>query len=206
MINPGEHVAIFGMTGSGKSTLTRKVSGLFSRLVVFDRLGEWHEGGVAHDFVSFRAIYRANYEQDAFTIIFRPRPGLAPDDFLSEISSILALIYQVEAVNKKGIGIVFEEAWLYAPLHQIPPWLQETMLTGRHHRISVIANAQRPATVSKTLVSQARHLFIGQFYEYRDRKYYEDMFGKIPELAQAPAKFHFYWFKPGEKPVYISTM
>lgn len=205
LILPGEHVAIFGMTGSGKSTLTRKVRGLFSRVVIFDRLQEWAHATPVHDFESFKVAYRELFEAPAFEIVIKPRPGMSTDALLDMTDKILALIYQVEMHQKKGLSVIFEEVWLYAPIHSIPQWFQETMLTGRHYGISIVGNSQRPASVSKTLVSQARHIFIGQFYEARDRKYFEECFGRIPELANPPQKFTFYWFRPNQKTVLIST-
>lgn len=208
-INPGEHAIVFGMTGSGKSTLTEKISTLFSRRVIFDRLHEWRgrvEGAVTvRNFEQFKAAYKHFYEQDFFTIIFEPQAGLPQEILLEMVNHTLHLIYMVEDHAKKGILVVFEEVWLYAPLHNIPVWFQETMLTGRHKRISVIGNSQRPASVSKVLVSQARHVFIGQFYEARDKKYFEDTFGRIPEIARPPAKYNFYWFRPQEKTLLITT-
>lgn len=197
------------MTGSGKSTLTKKVRGLFHRAIVFDRLGEWASSGPAftvHDYESFKNVYRAQYMQSAFEIIVRPRPGTAPENLLILTNQILALVYQVEAYNKLGLALVFEEVWLYAPLHNIPHWFQETMLTGRHQRISVIGNSQRPAHVSKTLITQARHVFIGQYNHYRDRQCYEETYGRIPELSNPPEIFHFWWMRPNQKPCLISTM
>lgn len=205
MILPGEHVAIFGMTGSGKSTLTRKVRGLFSRVVIFDRLQEWSASTPVTDFESFRVAYRALYLEPSFEIVIKPRAGMSTEALLTLTDQVLSLIYQVESHTKKGIGIIFEEVWLYAPIHSIPQWFQETMLTGRHYGISIIGNSQRPASVSKTLVSQARHIFVGQFYEARDRKYFEECFGRIPELDNPPQKFNFYWFRPNQKTVLIST-
>jgi len=208
MILPGEHIIIFGMTGSGKSTLTRQMGGIYERKIIFDRLQEWeteNEYTTADSFESFKEIYHKAHNENSFTIYFKPRAGMDQDELIEVTNQILALVYQVEAYEKKGITLIFEEVWLYAPIHSIPPWFQETMLTGRHNRISVIGNSQRPANVSKTLVSQARHIFIGQYYEFRDKKYFEDTFGRIPELDNPPEKFTFYWFRPGEKPILIST-
>lgn len=207
MINAGEHIIIFGMTGSGKSTLTGKIAGLFQRRIIFDRLQEWQsaEFPTASSFEEFKNIYRENFQRNEFTIIFEPAPGMAQDELLETTNNILALVYQVESHTGKGIVLIFEEVWLYAPIHSIPTWFQETMLTGRHHRISVVGNSQRPAHVSKTLVSQARHVFVGQFFEARDKKYFEETFGRIPELENPPEKFSFWWFRTNEKPLLITT-
>lgn len=209
MINPGEHVIIFGMTGSGKSTLTEQVTGLFQRRVIFDRLQEWRgriPGAITvRSFEQFREAYKKVYMLDEFTLVYEPMPGTPQDRLLIDTDNILCLVYQVEAYGKKGLSFIFEEVWLYAPLHGIPEWFQETMLTGRHHRISIVGNSQRPAHVSKTMVSQSRHVFVGQFYESRDKKYFEETFGRIAELANPPEKYHFYWFRPQEKPLLITT-
>lgn len=207
MITLGEHVSIFGITGSGKSTLTGQLAEAFQRRVIFDRLGEWSTEDVptAQDFLSFAAIYEQLHAEPAFTILFRPRPGLDHDALLHEVNQVLALIYRVEAQHPQGLALIFEEVWLYAPLHSMPPWFQETLLTGRHHRLSVIGNSQRPASVSKVFISQCRHVFVGQFFESRDRKYFEDTFGRIPQLETPPEKFHFWWFRTAQEPVLITT-
>lgn len=207
MILSGEHVAIFGITGSGKSTLTAKVAALFARRIIFDRLVENHFEGAAivTDYFSFANAYKGLHEHKSFTIIYRPKPGTSPDDIQISVDAILQLVYQVEQFDSLGISLIFEEAWIYAPLHYISPWMQETILTGRHYKISIIANSQRPAHVNKALISQARHVFIGQFFEFRDRKYYADTFGDIPQLDNPPEKFNFYWFKTGIFYQLIST-
>lgn len=206
MIQPGEHVTIFGITGSGKTTLTRKVAALFPRRIVFDRLNDHAGGGVeVRDFHSFARVYRELHEHDAFSIVVRPPAGVDAESLQDLCDAILQLAYSVESYNSQGLGIIFEEVWLYAPLHFMPPWFQETLLTGRHYRISLIANSQRPAHVNKALIGQSRHVFVGQFFESRDRKYYEESFGRIPEIAQSPPKFNFWWFRTDQKPVMIST-
>lgn len=207
MINPGEHTIIFGMTGCGKSTLTGQIAGIFRRRIIFDRMQEWKHQNLptASSYQQFVSLYQGVHEQEEFTIVYQPSPGQAQEYLLADVNKILSLVYQVEGFGRKGIALIFEEVWLYAPLHAIPVWFQELMLTGRHHRVSVIGNSQRPAHVSKTLVSQARHVFVGQYQEARDKKYFEESFGRIPELARPPEKYTFYWFRPSEKPLLITT-
>lgn len=202
MISPGEHISIFGITGCGKSTLTRQVAGLFYRRVIFDRLSEWNRipGSVTvPDFTGFKREYQRLYQLDTFTIIVRPPAGISPEALVELTNDVMSLIYRVEKYHREGIGIIFEEVWLYAPLHNVPTWFRETLFTGRHYKISIVGNAQRPASVSKDMVSQSRHVFIGQFFEARDRKYYRDSLGDLPELEKPPAKYEFLWHRAGEQ-------
>lgn len=213
MIEPGQHTTIFGMSGCGKSTLTGKISKLFTRKIIFDRLGEWtieNDGNEHSSTVStyseFQSIYREFHSFDSFLILIRPRPGMDQEALLTLTNEILSLVYSVETYERQGLAIIFEEVWLYAPLHSIPPWFQETMLTGRHQRISIIANSQRPANVSKTLVSQSRHVFVGQYFEFRDKKYFEECFGRECEIVTNPPKrFTFYWLRPDTETLLVST-
>jgi energy-coupling factor transporter ATP-binding protein EcfA2 len=207
MIKAGEHVTIFGITGCGKSTLTARVAEIFARRIIFDRLYQWpvSPADTVHNFSEFCARYKEVYQQASFTILVQPAPGMSQDDLLMFVDAVLSVVYQVERVNRHGLALIFEEIWLYAPVHSMPRWFQEMILTGRNWNISIIGNAQRPAMVSKSIVSQSRHVFVGQFFEARDRKYFEECFGQTPELDNPPEKYHFYWYRPGVPPLLITT-
>lgn len=151
---------------------------------------------VVHDFASFARVYRDLYQLDGFTILYRPVAGQDAEALVSSTDQVLSLVTQVETQERRGLALIFEEVWLYAPLHACPPWLTEIALTGRHHNISIVANSQRPAHVSKTLVTQSRHVFIGQFFEHNDRKYLRETLGNLECLENPPPPGEFIWFRP----------
>lgn len=201
-ILPGEHVILFGLPGSGKTTLTRKISAMYERKIVFDRLGEWEGFPTFRDFDSFAAAYRDELSRgDSFTLVIRPPAGYSQERLIEFSDQVLALVYQCENFNREGLAIIFEEIWLYVPLHGVSDWMYEILLTGRHPRISLIGNAQRPALVSKTLVSMSKHVFIGNFFEANDRKYYRDLLGDHPIIENPPPKHRFLWLRPTHAPL-----
>lgn len=205
MIQPGEHVSVFGLSGCGKSSLTRQIAGIYPRRLIFDRMREWESVPGSHavsSFQEFARAYKQVFEQEEFTITFRPRPGSNQDWLLSEVDAILSLVYQVEEKDRQGIVLIFEEAWLYAPHHAMPEWLMEILLTGRKLGISVLANAQRPANVSRTLTSQCRHVFIGQISDARDRQYFRETLGRD---IDPPAKYEFWWYRLGQEMILVSS-
>lgn len=208
MITPGQHVFISGVSGSGKSTLTRQVSEYFQRLIILDRMGEWtNEPGTekVYGFKGFSERFRHCHKDDFFKIIVVFPAGIHPDDLQNQSEQIFSLVYSVECQQKLGIAIILEEAWLYCTPYDIGPYLSECYLTGRHHKITMIANTQRPASVHKNVISQCSHIFVGQYFEARDALYFRQTLGDQVLLKNPLPKYQFLWFRPAEKPILIQT-
>lgn len=197
MISPGEHVCILGLTGCGKSTLTRALALPQRRVLVIDRMHEWDNADPAlndftftKDFPSFLAAYKESYAE--VRIVVQPPPGMDGEMLREFADQILYCAYQAERQTRQGLFIVMEEVWLYAPIHGETPMLSEILLTGRKYGISVISNSQKPALVSRTVTGQSRHVLIGQHHDPRDAAFFRE-FG----VTQSPAKFDWYHFEAG---------
>ena len=191
---------IFGMRESGKSYLTAKLADTHARVIVFDRLKEWHTirpDCIADSYSSFARIFHALHTHDSYRISVQFRRGVSEDELTQETESILRLIYDYGFARNRNhdpypVTLVFEELQFYCNPHGIPPMLSEILFTGRHAKIGIIANTQRPANIHKGFVSQANHLYVGRLFEKRDIEYLtQSSFGTDALQAINLKQFHF---------------
>ena len=211
-LGPTDVTVIFGQRGSGKSTLGRALSRVYPRCIVFDPLGEWQNGEVFSNYNEFRALWLRHYADSEFTLVFRREAGEGLERASAEFSRCAAAIYAtgfaerrkftelhgVDPAPEYGLCLVIEEVHFLAPLHALDPWLAESVFTGRHAGLAIIASTQRPASVHKSLVSQASNVFVGRLFEYRDIRYLSDSIGEQASRARDLPAFTFLWVRPGE--------
>lgn len=175
-IKAGEHVFIAGRTGSGKTTLALSIASQFKRIIAIDRLGDLAmEGERVNNIQSFHRRYfeRWSGQENFLPLIFSPGIGL------NNFEKFFEIIYKAEKIKKEGLCLLIDEAWTTHPEPLSPKLLytRELPLTGRHSNISILATSQRPANVSKTLITQCKHLFIGNLWGVGDEKYFEKTTG-----------------------------
>lgn len=201
MIGPHDVTSIFGIRGSGKSTLSRNLSSIYPRLIIFDRLGEWGDidGFNCSDAESFSKIWKQTFRSPSFKIVVSFEPGTDGDDLQREVSSILKTIYNTgrSGLSEYSTCLVIEEAQFYSSPQSINPWLFEVCLTGRHAKIAIILNSQRPASIHKSLISQSHNIFVGQLFEMRDIKYLTDTIGDAAFRARSLPQGAFLWHRLG---------
>lgn len=202
MFGPTDITIIFGKRGCGKSVLQRRISSCYPRLVVIDRLKEHRDGDfVTKDFNQFaNFLSRAMTENWAtFKLVLQFDVEQKTEDQENVFSHAVRLVYKWGEITRKNIALSVEEVQHFAGPTSIDHWLFESVMTGRHSNMALLASSQRPASVHKGLVSQASHVFIGQLFERRDIEYLRAT--TSDQAAYAAAKlepYTFIHFIPGQ--------
>lgn len=171
---PGEHVAIIGPTGQGKTVLQNNILPMFPFVAVFAtkpvdismnrliddggyiKLAKWHALNpidtprrvIWPDASSIHSVdTQAKVFGDAFERIFREsgRPAHTP----------------------VGWAIAIDEMWYMINVLKLERHVRMVLLQGRSIGISLIAATQRPAFVPLEIYDQSTHLF---FFRDNDRR------------------------------------
>ena len=185
------------MRGCGKSTLTHHLASDYPRKIVFDKLKEWDGTHIVRSLDEFKNIWREIFHHESYTIVVHFAFGCGVENIEVVASEIARIVYLTGMESGLETCLIYEEAQFYFPLHALSPVGFELLTTGRHARISVLWNTQRPASVNKLLVSQASQLFIGQLFEMRDVTYLTQSIGDVAQLASELPKLHFLHYQVG---------
>lgn len=90
------------------------------------------------------------------------------EEIIEHTEEILHHLYKRNLNTQNRTLIVFEEAQFFFPNYSLPHTIQRYLTVGRHAGLSTIANSQRPALVSKTLLSMADETYIGKVVGLND--------------------------------------
>jgi len=120
------------------------------------------------------------------------------DEILESVESIVERVYIFGLSDGEPIALVFDEAQFFLPQQYLPPVLKRMLTVGRHANISIFANTQRPALVSKTLISQSDEVYIGQLFLSNDIKALEASIGPIARKAPTLKLGEFIEYRPGD--------
>jgi DNA helicase HerA-like ATPase len=122
------------------------------------------------------------------------RLDLDSDDNTIELDEALKLIYHLG-----DCLVVIEEVQIFASSHNLPKWLKNMVLTGRHQKIGVLFTSQRMGEINKTILSQCSHLFIGNMVEQNDQRYISGFIGDdVTELAGLEDRDFIYFGRAGK--------
>lgn len=194
--NETDKIFAMGRSGCGKSYLAKRIQDKYPRKIIFDTLYEYDTKGaeVADNFKSFcEKLVKINKEKPKnFTLIYRL--DLDSDDNTDELDEALKLIYYLG-----DCLVVIEEVQIFATSHNLPKWLKNMVLTGRHQKIGVLFTSQRMGEINKTVLSQCSHLFIGNMVEQNDQRYISGFIGDdVSELAGLEDREFIYFGRAGK--------
>ena len=179
----GEHLALIGKTGSGKTYLLRRILTLRGHSIILcvknDTVG-WEQFG-------WKTVSRASD--------IDPRKGqkwrlLAPYHRASE--EHLRACQMVWA--EENWCVTFDEAYYEKELG-LEPMMIRFLTEGRAKRISCVVGMQRPAWVTKFGFSEPTHFFVGKLQRAEDLKRIKDELGRdvVTEIDQLD-RFEFLYY------------
>jgi len=149
----GKRMAVFGMSGSGKSYFTKNMVKGLDRVVVFDPEEEYGDLPGFQEITSYRSLLEVLYDcwDGAFRIAYVPPAG-HEQRALHEVS---CLVERMQSPYKDGkldkrTTLVVDELNLSFPLNYRPEFdgFARIVSRGRKRGINVIGVTQRPAEVA----------------------------------------------------------
>lgn len=153
----GQHVAVVGRTGSGKTYLISKLIELRKYVIVFRTKPDKNK------FPGFEKVRRASAMDHwgAERILLEPA---------YERQAIEGYEMLDRAWRDGGWTVVIDENW-YAEAHLgLKPYIVRLLTQGRSKDISVVVGMQRPVDISRFALSEITHLFVFRT-EGRDLKF-----------------------------------
>lgn len=163
----GEHVSLIGPTGGGKTTLALEilprrahvaVLGTKPRDPTLDRLrGD-----------GYRVIREWPPEWNQNRVILWPRMRRIPDDIANQQTQFDNMLRRVFA--EEGWCVYVDELHYLCDVLRLQKHLAVYWQQGRSIGLSLVASAQRPASIPLAAYSQATHLFFWRTNDDRDLK------------------------------------
>jgi len=162
-----EIILIFGKTGSGKSTLNKRLLlPNLDRCIIIDALLEYENGIVFTkftdlvDYVNDNELY---FPEKKFNLIVR-------FDNDSDIEYLFKLIYEIG-----NLYLVLEEAEIYISPYAKQSNFLRLVRYGRHKAISIIGIARRTSELSLDFRSQVNTIYTLKQTEVKDLKTLNDL-------------------------------
>lgn len=187
-MNEKKIVLITGQRGSGKSTYGKHKLKEYSRIIIFDTLGEYSKFGVVCETLKELAEFWDSKKDGNFKIVYQP---LNPfDDFpilCDLVFSCGDMCFYVEEIdtflasNTQGLDVEF----------------LNLVQRGRHKNVELIGITQRPYSIPPILRSQAKIFVCFKQTESRDIDYLKNIFGQEAEKIRNLETFEYLKYEEG---------
>lgn len=172
-----EVILVTGKTGSGKSTLFRKMILKEKRFIILDTLSEYKElsppfPALFIDDLALLYDCLADYHHSPFRIVFDPEDPeavlkLASGQEISVFEEACKLVY----THLENVTLGVEEIASLVSPGFAPEYLRKIIRFGRHSSISLFATTQRPPEIPPVIRSQLTKLISFAQHEPNDLKY-----------------------------------
>ena len=145
--------AILGSTGTGKTTLLKKLISSRPRVILLDTMGDDAAfGGWGAEVGSYSELADYAHRTDIFHLRWKtPQRAYLTIDAASHLAMKLGDV--TLAVDE--VHFFLTKQW-----NAIPPSFNDACLVGRHRNASVIVTSQRPTLVHNNFLSQAHKWYV----------------------------------------------
>lgn len=147
---------IFGKTGTGKTTLAKKLLSEYKRIIIVDSLAEYQNGIIFYTYEDFRDYILFKTDRENFRYILR----FTTDD---EIEQMFNLVFDLT-----DFVLVLEEAEIYISPYTKKSNFLRLVNYGRHREISIIGIARRTSELSLQLRAQVNKIYSFKQTEIQD--------------------------------------
>lgn len=142
----GEHIAVVGDTGTGKTYLMSKLVQMRQYVVIFRTKA---------DNIQFPGFRKARTVK-ALSSLYDTRIILQPEhgQQMRQGYELLTRVYE-----QGGWTVVIDEEWFVEARLHLTEYVETLLTQGRSGKISCVIGMQRPARISRFVISQCTHLF-----------------------------------------------
>jgi AAA domain-containing protein len=184
---PGVSI-ILGVRGFGKTTLLRRLLMDRPRVVGVDPMDQFQP-------IAWAASQHGRiYDGLPGALPRPPRRFFAsvPLDWNDPLETISDAVEA--AVRAQDVTLAIDEADVHLGPTTIPAILRAAIHVGRHFGISVIVTARRAAGLPRLLTSQADRIYAFRTHEPRDKQYFRELTGEVPDgIEELPVGFYYRW-------------
>lgn len=175
-----EIIVLFGRTGSGKSTLVKKIIKPLKRVIIIDALNEYTDGIIFYNIKDFAKYFLDNKNIKSFKIICRFHNMDLNETNEEVFNKLFDLIFHIG-----NLYLVIEEAEIYISANAKKTVFNNLVKYGRHKNISIIAVARRVTELSNELKSQMNICYSSNQILTKDIEYLKNLgFTKIESLPK----------------------
>lgn len=193
MFNSTDKIFIMGRSGCGKSHLAKIIQEIWPRKIIVDTLDEYPDDQYhcVYSFDEFSQFLIQNQNTPKFSLVYKFNVENNSQDI--EFNEVMRLCYYFG-----NVLIVIEELQFFASIHDLPKWLKNCCLTGRHRNIGMLFTSQRIGEINKTVLSQCSHIFVGQMIEKNDIQYISSFLNQDSKRLAGLPERRFLYFHAGK--------